>query len=130
MLLEECEELRAGPLPAGLPVGQAVATGAGQLAASHVIHTVGPNRHAGQTNPALLRSCFTESLRIAEELGARTVALPAVSAGVYGWDIDEVARIAVDAARSHRGRSVEIVRFVLFGAPALQAFERALAVES
>ena len=81
-LLEECRELRRTSLPEGLPVGDAVATGAGELPARWVIHTVGPNRHAGQTDPALLASCFTRSLDVAAGLGARTVAFPAVSAGV------------------------------------------------
>jgi O-acetyl-ADP-ribose deacetylase (regulator of RNase III) len=84
-----------------------------------VIHTVGPNRHVGQTNPALLASCFTESLRIADGLGARSVAVPAVGAGVYGWDARQVAQVAFDAVRGYAGRSrepgVELVEFVLFG---------------
>ena len=62
-LLEECRELRRATYPNGLPAGEAVATGAGDLPAGWVIHTVGPNRHAGQTDPALLASCFENSLR-------------------------------------------------------------------
>src|SRR5665648_285732 len=62
-LLERCRELRHTTYPHGLPVGKAVATGAGNLPARWVIHTVGPNRHVGQTDPALLASCFTTSLR-------------------------------------------------------------------
>ena len=85
-LLAACRELRATTLQDGLPVGAAVVTPGFGLPAQWVIHTVGPNRHAGQTNPALLASCFTESLRIAEGLGVRSLAFPAVSAGVYGWD--------------------------------------------
>src|SRR6476646_1499769 len=85
-LLEECRRVRRPSYPDGLPVGQAVATGAGDLLARWVIHTVGPNRHRGQTDPALLASCFTTSLEVAAEVGARSVAFPAVSAGVYGWD--------------------------------------------
>src|SRR6187397_2832560 len=60
-LLAECSELRNTAYPDGLPVGEAVATGAGNLPARWVIHTVGPNRHAGQTDPALLASCFETS---------------------------------------------------------------------
>lgn len=97
------------------------------MAAKHVIHTVGPNRHAGQTDPALLRSCFVESLRVADEARCRSVAFPAISAGVYGWDVDEVARIALDVARSARCAHVTLIRFVLFDARALAAFERAAA---
>lgn len=124
-LLAECKALRAGELPGGLPVGQAVATSAGAMPARYVIHTVGPNRHAGQTDPALLASCFTESLRVANELGCRSLAFPAVSAGVYGWAADDVARIALDAVREVPEGSVELVRFVLFGERVLRAFQAA-----
>lgn len=131
-LLAECRALRRTTLPAGLPVGQAVATGAGALPCRWVIHTVGPNRHAGQTDPALLASCFTRSLDVAAEVGARSVAFPAVSAGVYGWDPDDVARIGVAAVRgwsaTHGGAGpVDSVRFVLLGRAVLAAFTSALA---
>lgn len=130
-LLAECQQLRSGPLPAGLPTGQAVATGAGNLAARWVIHTVGPDKHRGQTDPALLASCFSESLRVAAELGATSVAFPAISAGVYGWDAPEVASIAVGVIREiadgDRAGSVGLVRLVLFSPEALTAFEAALA---
>ncbi|MGD8200438.1 O-acetyl-ADP-ribose deacetylase [Ornithinimicrobium sp. W1679] len=128
-LLAECRQVRAGVWPDGLPVGEAVATGAGDLAARWVIHTVGPDRHAGQTDPALLTSCFVRSLEVAGEVGARTVAFPAVSAGIYGWDPAQVADVAVAAVRD-RGPSVpglEEVRFVLLGEPVLGEFRRALA---
>jgi O-acetyl-ADP-ribose deacetylase (regulator of RNase III) len=127
-LLEECRELRRARYPQGLPVGEAVATGAGRLPARWVVHTVGPNRHRGQTDPALLASCFTRSLQVAAELPARSVAFPAVSAGVYGWPVEEVARVAVGAVRAaaDAGSRVELVRFVLFGPAALAAFEAAL----
>lgn len=129
-LLAECRELRRTTLPAGLAVGAAVATGAGQLAARWVIHTVGPNAHRGERDPALLASCFTRSLDVAAEVGARSVAFPAVSAGVYGWAPDDVARIAVRAVRAwDRGSDaarVDLVRFVLFSPHLLAAFERAL----
>lgn len=130
-LLTECRALRASSLPDGLPVGQAVATGAGDLPARWVVHTVGPNRHAGQADPALLASCFAESLRVAAGLGAQSVAFPAVSAGVYGWDVDEVARVALDVVAAveaaDEAGDVELVRFVLFDRRALSAFEEALA---
>jgi O-acetyl-ADP-ribose deacetylase (regulator of RNase III) len=98
-LLAECRELRRTTLPSGLPVGDAVATGSGDLPCRWVIHTVGPDRHAGETDPDQLRSCFTRSLDVAAEIGAGSVAFPAVSAGVYGWDVREVARVAVAAVR-------------------------------
>ena len=126
-LVAACRELRATDLPDGLPVGDAVATPGFDLPARWVIHTVGPNRHAGETDPALLASCFTRSLDVASELGARTVSFPAVSAGIYGWDADEVARIALAAVRDHDAEGIDEVRFVLFSDRLLAAFEAAAA---
>ena len=124
-LLAECRELRRTTLPAGLPVGDAVVTGAGDLPARWVIHTVGPDRNAGQTDPALLAAAFTHSLDAAARVGARSLAVPAVSGGVYGWAMPDVARIAVAAVRgwgeAHPGE-VDLVRFVLFSPAALTAF--------
>jgi O-acetyl-ADP-ribose deacetylase (regulator of RNase III) len=129
-LLPECRRLRRTSLPDGLGVGQAVATGAGALPARWVVHTVGPNRHRGQTDPALLAACFTESLRVAAGLDARSVAFPAISAGAYGWDVAEVARIGVAAVRraiaSGVADGLELVRFVPFGRAATDAFHLAL----
>ena len=130
-LLEECRRLRRTTHPQGLKVGDAVATPGYDLPARWVIHTVGPNRHRGQTDPDLLASCFRRSLDVAAELPARSVAFPAVSAGVYGWPVEEVAAVAVASVRAWsdavRSGPVELVRFVLFGPDALAAFERALA---
>jgi O-acetyl-ADP-ribose deacetylase len=90
-LLRECERR----FPDGLPTGAAGWTDAGDLPARWVIHVVGPNRNAGQTDPELLASCYREALRVADELRASSLAFPLVSAGVYGWDPQEAARIAV-----------------------------------
>lgn len=128
-LLAACRELRATTLPKGLPVGDAVATPGFDLPARWVVHTVGPNRHAGQDDPELLASCFRRSLDVAAEVGAVSIAFPAVSAGVYGWDVTQVARVAVAAvrewARTHGG-GPERVRFVLWNDAALRAFAAAL----
>ena len=126
-LLEECRRLRATSLPDGLPVGEAVATGAGRMPARWVVHTVGPNWHRGQRDPALLASCHTNSLRAAVSVGARSVAFPAISAGIYGWDPGRVAEIALEAidAAVDEGMDVDVVRFVLFSEPILSAFLRA-----
>lgn len=126
-LLAACRELRRTSLPDGLPVGEAVATGGFELPARWVIHTVGPNRYAGQTDPELLRSCFMSSLNVARDIGAATVAFPAVSAGVYGWEPDEVARVAWEAATDWTGANegLELIRFVLFNDALLDAFEAA-----
>jgi O-acetyl-ADP-ribose deacetylase (regulator of RNase III) len=128
-LLAECRRLRQTVLPDGLPVGHAVATPGYRLPARWVIHTVGPNRWAGETDPALLESCFRESLAVARGLGARSVAFPAVSAGVYGWDPADVAAAArrvvteEQAAEGAAGAAgVDLVRFVLFSEPLLAVF--------
>lgn len=125
-LLEACRRLRRTTHRDGLAVGDAVATPGFDLPARWVIHTVGPNAHRGQTDPALLASCFTRSLDVASEVGASTVAFPAVSAGAYGWAADDVARIAVTAVRTHAA-PVELVRFVLFNLTLRDAFAAALA---
>jgi O-acetyl-ADP-ribose deacetylase (regulator of RNase III) len=124
-ILKECKELRAGPLQDGLPTGQAVATTAGRMPASWVIHTVGPVYAKREDRSGLLASAFRESLRVADELGARSIAFPAVSAGVYGWPLDDAARIAVRTVRE-TPTAVELVRFVLFNDEILAAFEEAL----
>jgi O-acetyl-ADP-ribose deacetylase (regulator of RNase III) len=128
-LLEACRRLRETTHRSGLDVGDAVATIGGNLHARWVIHTVGPNRHRGQTDPALLASCFTRSLAVARELGAQSIAFPAVSAGVFGWDSAEVARIAIGAVRADLDDhdAPRLVRFVLFSEAALGQFETVLA---
>jgi O-acetyl-ADP-ribose deacetylase (regulator of RNase III) len=114
-------------LPEGLlPRGHAVATTAGRLAARWVVHTAGPIWSVAEDRSAVLRSCYTESLRVADELGARTVAFPAISAGVYGWPLDDAAAQAVAGVRAAAVEHVTEVRFVLFDDRALRAFERAL----
>jgi O-acetyl-ADP-ribose deacetylase (regulator of RNase III) len=128
-ILAACRELRAGHYGRGLPTGQAVATTAGLLPARWVIHTVGPVYSATQDRSDLLVSCYRESLRVAAELGARTVAFPAVSAGIYGWPADDAARIAVGTVRESETDLTE-VRFVLFSPDMYQGFDRALAAVS
>lgn len=127
-LLEACRALRADSLPDGLPVGQAVATPGFALPARWIIHTVGPNRHAGETDPGLLESCFRRSLDLADKLGARSVAFPAVSAGVYGWAPEAVARIALKAVQEHDG-GVREITFVLFSRQLAEIFHRANAAQ-
>ena len=121
-LLAACRKVRAEQWPDGLPVGDAVATPAGELPARWVIHTVGPNRAAGQTDERLLASCYTRSLDVAGQLGARTVAFPAVGAGVYGWDAETAARVAVGAVAAHPRAGIDRVRFVLFSQRLYDAF--------
>jgi O-acetyl-ADP-ribose deacetylase (regulator of RNase III) len=111
-ILEECRALRAGPLPGGLPAGEAVATGAGLLRCRRVIHTVGPVWHRGsQGEPVLLASCYRRSLEIAAAEGLRSIAFPAISTGVYGYPKPEAARIAhsaIEAFLAEHGLPAEV----------------------
>ena len=124
-ILDACRKLRASQYGKGLPTGQAVATTAGRLSAHWVIHTVGPVWSASEDRSAQLVSCYRESLRVADELGARTVAFPAISTGIYRWPIDDGARIAIETVREATTNVTE-VRFVLFDERAYTAFESAL----
>lgn len=124
-ILDECRRLRASHYGGGLPTGQAVATTAGELPARWVIHTVGPVYSASEDRSDLLASCYRESLRVADDLGVRSIAFPAVSAGVYGWPVQDAARIAVGTVRS-TATQVADARFVLFTPDAYTAFEKAL----
>ncbi|MBT2208248.1 O-acetyl-ADP-ribose deacetylase [Actinomadura sp. NEAU-AAG7] len=124
-ILDECRKLRASHYGGGLPTGQAAATTGGRLPARWVIHTVGPVYSASDDRSDQLASCYRESLRVADELGAASVAFPAVSAGIYGWPMDDAARIAVETVRS-TPTQVSDTRFVLFTPDAYTAFERAV----
>ena len=125
-ILAECRELRSTTLVDGLPTGDAVATTAGELPARWVIHTVGPVWAKTIDHTDKLVSCYRSSLRVADELGARHVTFPAVSAGVYGWPMDDAARVAVSTVAG-ASTAVELVTFVLFSDSALHHFEEALA---
>jgi O-acetyl-ADP-ribose deacetylase len=93
-ILAETRRLRAGKYRDGLPPGQAVATTAGNLPCRWVIHTVGPIYGRGEVET--LRSCYRSSLEVAAELGARSVAFPLISAGAYGWPVDDAIHQALD----------------------------------
>jgi O-acetyl-ADP-ribose deacetylase len=127
-ILEACRGIRATTFPGGLPTGMAVATTAGDLPARWVIHTVGPVWSGAGQDAVLLASCHTVALRVADELGARTVAFPAISTGVYGYPVGDAARVAIAAVRA-AVTGVDEVRFVLFDDNAFRAFEAALADE-
>lgn len=122
-ILDECRELRATRLPDGLPTGHAVATTAGNLPARWVIHTVGPVHGRTPEGADRLADCYRNSLAVADELGARTVAFPLVSAGAYGWPLDDAIRTALDTLRATT-TSVEAATLVLFDAATLRRAER------
>ncbi|MCV7665655.1 O-acetyl-ADP-ribose deacetylase [Micrococcus luteus] len=128
-ILAECRRLGETDLPEGLPAGQAVATTAGRLPARWVIHTVGPVWAKTIDKSDTLASCYRESLKVAAGLGARTVAFPAISAGIYGWPMEDAARIAVEtchAMADEVGGTVDEVLFVPYGDTAEAAFRAAL----
>jgi O-acetyl-ADP-ribose deacetylase (regulator of RNase III) len=108
-----------------LPTGEAVATIGGALPARWIIHTAGPIYHGTASDADLLRASHVSCLRVADELGVKTVAFPAISTGIYGYPLEEAAPIAVRAVREAT-TAVRTVRFVLFDEPALRAFERTL----
>jgi O-acetyl-ADP-ribose deacetylase len=122
-ILEECRRITAELPGHELPTGQAVATGAGDLPVRWVIHTVGPVYGTPRAEE-LLRACHLESLRVADGLGAMTVAFPAISTGVYGYPVDEAAPVALQAI-SEANTNVEDVCFVLFDSPSLETFQQA-----
>ncbi|NHU84314.1 O-acetyl-ADP-ribose deacetylase [Kocuria sp. JC486] len=129
-ILAECKQLRAEAWPHGLPTGRAVATTAGDLSARWVIHTVGPVYSTTDDRSELLASCYRESLRVAAELGAQTVAFPTISAGIYGWPLEDATRIAVDTVQDMTdevGEQVREVLFVAFSEAAEDAYRRHLA---
>jgi O-acetyl-ADP-ribose deacetylase (regulator of RNase III) len=118
-ILDECRLL------GGCETGDAKATTGGDLPARWVIHTVGPVwRGGGHGEEELLASCHTRALDVARKLGARTIAFPAISTGVYGYPVELAAPVAVGAVRGH---DLELVRFVLFGDDAYKAFRLAAA---
>ena len=118
-ILEDCK----ARFPHGLPTGQAGWTTAGKLPATWVIHVVGPVYGRGTRDQ--LVSCYANALRVADELGARSVAFPLVSAGVYGWPLDDAIRAAVDTIRN-TPTSVSEARLVAFGRPTYDAMLAAL----
>src|SRR4051794_16270791 len=121
-ILSECRDLRAARYGRGLPTGQAVATTAGRLPARWVIHTVGPVWSRSEDRSELLGDCHRNSLAVAAELGARSVAFPAISTGIYRWPLESAAEIALAAVRDS---DIDLIRFVLFDDRAYEIFKRA-----
>lgn len=124
-ILAECRQLRASTLPDGLPAGQAVATTGGALPARWVIHTVGPVYARHDDRSSILRSAYTASLAVAEEVGAHTVAFPLISAGIYGWPMSDAVHQAITAIRSANTRVLGVF-LVAFSAPVATEMRRQL----
>ncbi|GLY46752.1 O-acetyl-ADP-ribose deacetylase [Lentzea sp. NBRC 102530] len=118
-ILDACRKLRAGHHGGGLKTGQAVATTAGRLKATWVIHTVGPVWSATEDRSQLLADCHHNALKVAKDLGARSIAFPAISTGIYRWPVEDAARIARAATEN---ADIELIRFVLFDEKTLAAY--------
>ncbi len=108
-VLEDCVRR----FPDGLATGDAGWTTAGEMAARWVIHVVGPNHTRGERDRSLLTSCYRRALEVADELGARSVAFPLVSAGVYGWPKEDAVDAALETLRG-TPTQVEVARLVAF----------------
>jgi len=126
------EILAESRLLGGCDTGDAKATTAGRLRARHVIHTVGPVWHGGRSHEAeLLASCYRRSIEVADALGCKTIAFPAISTGAFGYPLDLAAEVAVsataDALAEHE--DIECVTFVLFDERSYDAFAEALAAQ-
>lgn len=114
---KECEEIRRTQYPDGLPTGDAVITPAGKMPAKRVIHTVGPvYSRGGQDKAELLASCYRNALRLAVENGLKTIAFPAISTGIYGYPLEEAAKVSSQAIEDFldSNESVQEVRLVFF----------------
>lgn len=121
-VLEDCVRR----FPHGLATGAAGWTTGGRLAASRVIHVVGPDYGAGERDRSLLTSCYANALAVADELGARSVAFPLISAGIYAWPRADAIRAAIDTLRGTPS-DVEEARLVAFGRAAHDEIAAALA---
>jgi O-acetyl-ADP-ribose deacetylase (regulator of RNase III) len=130
-ILDACKQIRAEQYPDGLPTGEAVVTTAGDLPADRVIHTVGPRWHGGDEGEAdLLANAYRHSLDQARHHDLRTIAVPSISTGAYGYPIEQAARVAlqtvIDVLNEHPDAFDE-VRFVLFSASDVATYDDALA---
>ena len=120
------ELAEAGRALGGCATGDAKATPGFKLPARWVIHVVGPVWHGGDRGePELLASCYRRALEVADELGARTIAFPAISTGIYGYPKADAARIAIDTIRSSPS-AVELVRLVAFDNDTRSLYEERL----
>lgn len=116
-ILQQCKEIRRNLYPDGLPTGEAVATTGGRMKAKYVIHTVGPvYGRGGKEKEDQLAACYRNSLKLAVERGANTIAFPAISTGVYGYPMEEAAKVSSKAVEKflHSDTAIQEVRLVFF----------------
>lgn len=126
-ILEECRRIRDARGP--LPPGEAVATGAGRLPCRNVIHTVGPVWSGGRSGEReVLAAAYRSSIALAESIGARTLALPSIATGAYGYPVQDAARVALETARDmlRAPTPLTLLRWVLFSDRDLEAYRKAL----
>lgn len=123
-LLEECHRIRREELPRGLPTGQAVATPGYALPARWVIHAVGPVYGASANPEAELTACYKNCLKVADRLGAKSVAFCAISAGAFGYPLIEAAAVGVRTVLTAATKA-DLIRFVLFKDPIRDVFQQA-----
>ena len=124
-ILKECKEIRRVQYPGGLPTGQAVITTAGRMPAKHVIHTVGPVYGWGGSDKAkLLSACYYNSLQLAADQGLKTIAFPAISTGIYGYPLNEAARVSSSAIQKFLAvnTAIQEVRLVFFSPSDAETF--------
>ena len=124
-ILKACKEIRNAQCPDGLPTGQAVITTAGKMSANHVIHTVGPvYGRGGKDKAELLGACYLNSLQLASDHGLQTIAFPAISTGIYGYPLDEAAKVSSAAIEKFLKSETPVreVRLVFFSASDAEIF--------
>lgn len=127
VIAEECRKLRAEQ--GRVATGHAVATSGGRLSARYVIHTVGPVWSGGASGePEALASAYRESIRVADELGLKSIAFPAISTGIFGYPLREATEVAIENVREAlaHAKNVNTVRFVVFDDAALQTYSQIL----
>jgi O-acetyl-ADP-ribose deacetylase (regulator of RNase III) len=126
-ILEECKKIRATEWLQGLPTGETVITGAGNLKAKHVIHTVGPIWRGGNRGePDFLAQAYQNSLKLAASIGLKTIAFPSISTGAYGYPVEDACRVALEAVKGflEKEDNLDEVLFVLFSENTLEVYAK------
>lgn len=122
----ECRTIRQTRYRSGLPIGAAVATSAGNLPAKWVIHTVGPVWDGSGLQDGQLAACYRNSIAVADELGAYSIAFPCISAGVYGYPVEPATRIAVETCQQARPDVVNRIVLVAFDSKVEKGYRTAM----